>query len=278
MADTLMDRLRAQQTTLATAPLTPTSPQGSASGQLSRALATKAGRYDQPAAGVASESLGEAGANAQVAQAAQGQAQQVGLQVQADQQAEQTQQRMQGQQEQAQTLSERAQQGAAKRQAAEMATQLQQGKVLINLEKDRAGAERAGATARLANDQYVTRLGQEGDARRLNDALSFKKEALKSQLGADLDVLKGKLNDKELYEASDLDFQTALKRLEIKDMIALGTQKAKGEAAANMATGAGKLVEGGARAYDASGTSKTEKGPRPTDGSGNTKTITTSKD
>lgn len=135
------------------------------------------------------------------------------------------------------------------------------GEGALGLQKNQAQAEQLGFQMRLSNDQYVTRLNEEAEARRLNDASSFQEQLAKSTFGSALSVLQQRLGAEAVQAQDAVGFQSELSKLNMQDWLNIQQYGAKSAAGAATAGAVGGVVSGAAKVYSASDSSQ----PAPDD-------------
>jgi len=116
--------------------------------------------------------------------------------------------------------------------------------------KDAAELEQLAHTMRMADTQYVDQITRVGKLRRLEDKLSFEREALELTLGAKQDILKQVLDFNWNEAMSDDEWRRELAKLDINSVIAISNAEeraANTKAAFEGAFGVAKVV---AKQYD----------------------------
>lgn len=255
MAGTLLDRLRNTASNAAGANPLVAAPGATPSGSsvLTGMLAARRGRIDAPG-GIQAESLDETRAVGDAAEKQSGLARQVDLGAAAARGQEAGLEQSIRQSSAALGLQKQAQEQKGEQARAQLGEQSRQAGLGLTLEQSAADAERAGAEARLRNDKYVTRLEQEGNIRRLQDAVRFKEELYRGTMGDSMLILQKKLGHNELMSADNNQFMQDLAKLDMEDYLAIASIQAKSAAAAEVATGVGEVVKGGTEMYAAGGT------------------------
>jgi hypothetical protein len=90
---------------------------------------------------------------------------------------------------------------------------MQQGE--LDFQKDKAVVEQAGFYARLANDQYVEKLQNEGARARINSAADFEEEFTRTILRDEEQTLKNSLLFEELLKADERKFEVLLQGMDL---------------------------------------------------------------
>jgi hypothetical protein len=80
-------------------------------------------------------------------------------------------------------------------------------------------AERMASNIRLQNQQYVTKLKQEGDRARLGTASDFKLQLAQSIMGEEIGILDQALGAKTLMEADERTFRRELMSMGVTDLL-----------------------------------------------------------
>ena len=162
------------------------------------------------------------------------QAQQVGTAEQAQQEAAGREERQIAQSRRIDTVQNRI-------QTERLLNDLARDKQSLNLDKDRARLEQAGAYLALQDQQYVDRLQDEGRRARLDDKATFKEELQKSIFGDNTDLLQTQLGNRSILDANDREFRRALKNIDlataaalVRNEIATSNEQAKWEGIGNI--------------------------------------------
>lgn len=203
-----------------------------------------------PAGGAPTQNLLEEGAIAN-AKATQAEPAADQLAQQAAVQQGVTEQRQQGERIQQQRDQEKSQsiRDHAANQAAATLAALREGRMQLNLAKDRAKAEQLGFDMRLGNEKYIHNLQQVGAQKRLDDQQKFEEELLKSVFGEQLALLKDQIDWNTILLADDLAFQEQLASIDMDTWVAMANIEAKEQGAASIAKGISTGVTAGANYY-----------------------------
>lgn len=226
MATNLLDTIRGNLTASTQPALTP--PAESSTETAQKLLLTKTGRA-APVAGSepAISNIGEKVAQKQTS----GQLAQLGQQAQLASSA------IAGQQAQLSQEEEQARKAIAQtRRQNDIQLRMETNKLLgdversgkkLDMEKDRATAEQIAFGIRQQNKKYIDALEMEGARKRLDDSTKFSEELSRSVFGDSTDLLKQKLGDKSIYNASERDFQRAMTNMSMLDWAAMARQQAR---------------------------------------------------
>lgn len=96
---------------------------------------------------------------------------------------------------------------------------LEQGRAELGEKQRQLGLEQVASNLRLQDRKYVDDLRREGERARLKEDLSFD-EALKKSIFADnMELLKLKIGNRSILDASDRDFNKALASMDINEAI-----------------------------------------------------------
>lgn len=116
--------------------------------------------------------------------------------------------------------------------ASQLLQQFEQGGQQVNLERNQLSANQLAFTMRLSSEKYTARLSEEGQLRRLNDAVSFQEQTAQAVMGAEMQALGDHLTFEDVMTTSEDQWQQMLGGISIDDSITLAKLQNKGAAAA----------------------------------------------
>lgn len=181
----------------------------------------------------ATSNLGEQqavqGTNAQLGQLA-GQAQ---IQTQAENQTAANEAQQTAQQKQAIDQGRRFDTVQNRIQTQSILNDLGRNKGQVSLDKQRANLEQVAFNLSMQDKDYVDSLQDVGRRRRLDDEANFRNEMAENAFGSSLDLLKQKLGQGDVLQASDRDFQKTLSKMSIDDAKAIADLQMDDAAAAS---------------------------------------------
>lgn len=94
----------------------------------------------------------------------------------------------------------------------------------LQTQQAQANLEQVAFTLSMQDKQYTDQLQQVGRQRRLDDANNFKSAMQDQAFGANIDLLKQKLGNNDILQASDRDFQKAMSNLSIDDAMKMANE------------------------------------------------------
>lgn len=163
--------------------------------------------------------------------------------------------------EQAQTAQDQlTRESQQKKQAQDLQMHLQTNQILGDLERSglevdnarqRAQLEQVGQSIALGNKQYIQKLQAEGARARLDNQIQFQEMLQKSILGDNLDLLKQKLGQDNLAQATQRDWNQILGGMDLGFALQVAQNAATQANIQAKWEGAGQAVEGGVDMYKA---------------------------
>lgn len=120
----------------------------------------------------------------------------------------------------------------------------------LETDRDVENMEQIGFGARLANQQYVDKLQQEGQKARLDDQLVFKEQLTKDAFADMQTLLKNDLAFKSIMNASDRDFAEQLSQIDANIAVDMLGSEINAANQQSIWSGASGVVQGGLKAYD----------------------------
>ena len=136
-------------------------------------------------------------------------------------------------------------------QASQILSQYENGQKQLSLDKDQAGAQQLAFNMRLSNTEYTTRLQQEGQLRRLNDATSFQQQTAEAVMGSELQTLQGHLDWQTTMESNQEQWNQDLQQIDLNTWVQMAKMQAKQQNVASIASGVVSIGTGAAAAYAA---------------------------
>lgn len=146
-------------------------------------------------------------------------------------------------------LQRDAQQQKMSQQTQQLLQEFNQSKGQLDQQKDQAKLEQLASNLALKDRKYLDNLQREGKRRRLDNALRFKQELVSSLMGENEQILRKFLGNKSILEANDRDFQRALGRMELDDILSMAKAEAKAAKTQALYSGISTMAGAAASAY-----------------------------
>jgi hypothetical protein len=140
----------------------------------------------------------------------------------------------------------------AERAAAERSRLLEsarQAKEQGRLARAKAAVDQANFLRRLSDDKYIQTLQEGAALKRLNTKQGFEQALAEDVMGAELDLLKGKLTWEEAMNADENAFDEKMAALDFTMAMELAEGKMKSDMATSGFTGLGAMTAGAAQGY-----------------------------
>lgn len=221
------------------------SPQLGTQQQISDVLRTKSGKDVGPGAGPGMSSISEQMAAQQTRLGGQ-QLQQSG-DLKARQQAEQSADITQREDVQTGKFEQRQKKQVTDydNQVSRMLDGFNSGMKTLDNKKDISSMEQAGVLIRLGNEQYVTKLKQEGQKARLDTELGYKEQLSKDVFGQMEDLFRNNLQDRSIMDLDNREFAEMMSQMDVNAALDIANSQARQANAQAMSQGIGNIVSAG---------------------------------